>query len=368
MKLSLPYGPSEYERFCSYENLLLAFKKARKGKTQRPYVVEFEKNLKENLLQLRADLLFHSYRPQPLRTFIIRDPKTRKISKSAFRDRIVHHALCNIIEPKFEKRFIHDSYANRKGKGTLKAIQRFDIFARKASRNHTRKAYVLKADIRQYFDNVDHNILLSILKKQVNDAGVLWLIATILQNHKSSAAGKGMPLGNLTSQFFANVYLNELDQYVKHKLHVSYYIRYVDDFVLLKVSKQSLEQSSTQIESFLGFHLRLSLHPTKSKIFPLSAGTDFLGIRIFPHHKLLRKKNLRKFQRKLHAYYDTYSTDPSAYDILYNFLEGWCAYARNANTYRYRRGLLQEFEERCTGMASKEVCRYLGCHGTNGYA
>ncbi|MEK6900379.1 MAG: reverse transcriptase domain-containing protein, partial [Nanoarchaeota archaeon] len=253
-----------YADLCSYGNLLLAFKKARKGKTTKKYVVEFEQNLKENLQQLRIELLFHSYRPRPLQTFILRDPKTRKISKSHFRDRIIHHALCNIIAPLFEKRFIYDSFANRIGKGTLKAIQRYDYFQRKASQNHTKTAFVLKADIKKYFDNVNHTILLQILKKKIHDQRIIWLIKTILANYKTKE-GMGMPLGNLTSQFFANVFLNELDQFVKHKLHVKYYLRYVDDFVILHKSPHILHKYMGEIDNFLLNYLALELHPDKSK-------------------------------------------------------------------------------------------------------
>lgn len=125
-----------YDEVCSYENLELAFQRARRGKTLKQYVIDFEKDLKENLLQLRSELLLHTYEPRPLKTFILRDPKTRKISKSAFRDRVIHHAICNVIEPVFDKRFIHDSFANRIGKGTLNAIKRFDVFKRKVSKNN----------------------------------------------------------------------------------------------------------------------------------------------------------------------------------------------------------------------------------------
>ncbi|MFH1316990.1 MAG: reverse transcriptase domain-containing protein, partial [Candidatus Woesearchaeota archaeon] len=216
-----------FGKICSYSNLELAFKRARKGKTQKQYVTDFEKNLEENLFKLRFELLFHTYKPKPLETFILRDPKTRRISKSDFRDRIVHHALCNVIEQVFEKRFIYDSYANRIGKGSLKAIERFDFFKRKASKNNTLPCYVLKADIKHYFDNVNHSILIDIIRKKITDKRVIWLIKRILSNYSLDCNGKSMPLGNLTSQFFANVYLNELDQFVKHKLKAQYYIRYV---------------------------------------------------------------------------------------------------------------------------------------------
>ena len=155
-----------YSQLCSYENIELAFKKARKGKTLKLYVVEFEEKLDENLKQLQQELLFHTYKPKPLKTFILQDPKTRKISKSAFRDRVIHHAICNIIEPLFDKCFIFDSYANRIGRGTFKAIERFEYFAQKVSRGFTRPCFVLKADIRHYFETVDHDILLSILKER----------------------------------------------------------------------------------------------------------------------------------------------------------------------------------------------------------
>lgn len=177
-----------YEKLCSYENLENAFKKAKKRKSAKTYVIEFEKNLKNNLLQLRTELLLHSYQPKPLKNFIVRDPKTRRISKSDFRDRVVHHALCNIIGPIFEKSFIYDSYANRKGKGTIKALQRFDIFKRKVSKNNTRICYILKADIKKYFENVSHPVLLKIIGNKIRDGRIIWLIKNILQNHKIGGA------------------------------------------------------------------------------------------------------------------------------------------------------------------------------------
>lgn len=171
-----------YTKLCSYENLELAFKRARKKKTKKQYVIDFEKNLKENLLKLRSELLFHSYIPKSLTNFIIRDPKTRKISKSHFRDRVVHHALHIILEPIFDKRFIDDSYANRIGKGTIKALQRFDSFKRKVSNNNTNHCYILKADIKKYFESVNHEILINIIKRKVKDNKVIWLIRKILAN------------------------------------------------------------------------------------------------------------------------------------------------------------------------------------------
>ncbi|MBU2637916.1 MAG: reverse transcriptase/maturase family protein [Nanoarchaeota archaeon] len=356
---------SLYSQLCSYENLFSAYQKARKQKTKKPYVLEFEKELKNNLLQLKADLLFHSYRPEPLKTFIIRDPKTRKISKSAFRDRVVHHALCNIIEPILSRSFIHDSYANRKGKGTLAAIKRFEFFKRKVSRNlmplqngKGMNGFVLKADIRKFFDSVSQEVLLQIISRKIADKKVIWLIRLILQNHSSKEKGGGMPLGNLTSQFFANVYLNEMDYFIKHKLKAKYYIRYVDDFVIMHNSRKALEAYKSEISSFLEKELGLKLHAEKSRIFPLYQGTNFLGLKIFPHHKLIQKKNIRAFRKKLEMLCLFYDAGNIAYDEIYNCFEGWCAYAKTADAYKLKNRLLQPLKQKFSNeLSSKEISR-----------
>lgn len=261
-----------FDELCSYENLELAFKKARKGKTLKDYVVKFENNLEENLNTLRNELISQTYTPEPLETFVLRDPKTRTISKADFRDRVIHHAVCNIIEPMFDKTFIYDSYANRRGKGTLNAIKRFDYFKRKVSKNNSRNCFVLKADIKHYFETVDHEILISLIEKKVKNLELITLIKIILKNHDSKSEGRGMPLGNLTSQFFANLYLNELDQFVKHKLRAKYYIRYVDDFLILHPSKNILRDFKENINCFLNGKLKLDLHPDKSRILELNRG------------------------------------------------------------------------------------------------
>src|SRR3989338_8728558 len=296
-----------WQELCSYGNLFLAYKKARKHKTLRHYVIEFEEDLKENLLLLQSELLLHCYKPKPLVNFIVRDPKTRKISKSDFRDRVVHHALCNIIEPIFEKTFIYDSYANRKDKGTLKALQRFDYFKRKVSKNNTISCYVLKADIKKYFENIDQQILIEIIKKRIKDKNILWLIKLILTNHNTKEEQKGMPLGNLTSQFFANVYLNELDYFIKHTLKVKSYIRYVDDFVILHNDKEKLVEYKKQIDEFLGKNPKIELHPKKSRIINIGKGTGYLGFRVFYHYNLLKKSNIKKMKRTLEKFHVLYS-------------------------------------------------------------
>ena len=332
-----------WQELCSYENLILAFKKARKHKTKKDYVIDFENNPENNILLLRSELLLCSYNPKPLKTFIVRDPKTRKISKSDFRDRVVHHALCNIMEPIFEKIFIFDSYANRKGKGTLKALQRFDYFKRKVSKNSTRNCFVLKCDIKHYFENVNHKILLEIIRKKIRDEKIIWLIKIILQNHKiGGRSNLGMPLGNLTSQFFANVYLNELDQFVKHNLKATYYIRYVDDFVILSENYQLLQKYNQAINKFLAENLRIELHPDKSKIIKLYKGVNLLGFRVFYYHKLLRKANKRKFYRKLREQLESYKNKEINCKYLIQSLRGWLGYSMWANTYKMRKNIINQ--------------------------
>lgn len=264
----MPYKTDNlYSKIYSLDNLLLAYEKARENKEKKPDVKEFKKNLLGNLLDLHYELRHMDYKPKPLKTFPLRDPKTRKISKSDFRDRVVHHAVVNILESIFDKGFIDDSCANRIGKGSTFALKRFDKFKKKASNNGTIECYCLKADIKHYFQEVNHKLLLRAIKRRVKNKKVIWLIKRILENNvHDNPEGKGMPLGNLTSQFFANVYLHELDRFVKHELKAKYYIRYVDDFVILHKSKSQLEIWKEEINNFLNNKLNLELHPDKSKI------------------------------------------------------------------------------------------------------
>lgn len=329
-----------FEYLYSMGNLTLAWRKARKGKTKKQDIIEFEKNLEKNLIALHYELKKSAYFPRPLKTFILRDPKTRKISKSHFRDRIVHHALINIIGQKFQKSFIHDSCANQIGKGTFFALKRFEKFSRKISANFSRGVFCLKADIKHYFEEVDHAILMSFIKRKISDEKTLILIEKIITNSEKKRervtpnfkTEKGMPLGNLTSQFFANIYLNELDYFVKHKLKVKYYIRYVDDFVIFHSSKKQLEEIKKEISKFLQEKLKLSLHPQKSRIIPLSRGIDFVGFRIFKNFKLLRKRNIRTMRKKINLF----RRGTIDFRQLFDSHQGWQAYAQWGNTFNLR--------------------------------
>lgn len=322
------------------KNLILAWQKARKGKTKKYYVIEFEKNLGNNLRALHYELKHFYYKIKPLKIFILRDPKTRKISKSDFRDRIVHHALVRIIEPIFEKIFIYDSCANRKGKGTIYALKRLDKFWRKVTNNLKTEAFCFKADIKHYFQEIDHKILLNIIKRKIKDERVIWLIKRILDNNVlNNSKGKGMPLGNLTSQFLANVYLNEFDYFIKHKLRAKYYLRYVDDFIILHSSKKQLERWMKQINEFLKEKLKLELHPDKSKIISLSKGIDFVGFRNFYYYKLLRKRNIRNIDRKIKKF----SCKEINNNKIVEIFQGWNAYAKWADSFELIKKLQKKF-------------------------
>ncbi|MFA4960392.1 MAG: reverse transcriptase/maturase family protein [Candidatus Pacearchaeota archaeon] len=331
-----------YEKVCDYNNLVLAWKKARKGKTRKPYVLEFQENLINSLDDLQKELINETYSPRPLKTFILRDPKTRKISKAHFRDRIVHHAIINLLEPIYEKIFIYDCCANRKGKGTLFALKRFHLCFKKVSNNgelsskklnnNFVKGYCLKADIRHYFMEINHEILLKILDEKIKDEKFINLIKKILVNGEINN-GIGMPLGNLTSQFLANVYLNKLDYFAKHTLKAKYYIRYVDDFILFHKNKIQLEIWKIRINNFLKQDLKLELHQDKSKVKPLSKGIDFVGFRNFFYFKLLRKRNYKKIISKIKKY----EKDWISHNQLMESFQGWNAHAKWANCYKIRK-------------------------------
>ena len=337
-----------YPKIYSMKNLVLAWKRARKGKTRKEYVTEFERELGANLKSLHEELKNQTYRPKPLKTFILRDPKIRKISKSDFRDRVVHHALVGVIEPIFEKQFINDSCANRKGKGNLFAVERFYKFVRKVSRNGKNngwfnsnqiKGYCFKADIKHYFQEISHEVLLKIVKEKIKDEKVIWLIKRILENNvHDNPKGKGMPLGNLTSQFFANVYLNELDEFVKHQLKARYYLRYVDDFIIFDSSREKLLSWGGAINTFLLENLKIELHPQKTKIISLSKGIDFVGFRNFYYYKLLRKRNVRNMKRKKLLFYKRQISEEKMAEIF----QGWNAYAKWANAFGIREKIYSE--------------------------
>ncbi|MBI2098971.1 group II intron reverse transcriptase domain-containing protein [Candidatus Uhrbacteria bacterium] len=291
MKIQLSH---KFEDIISIDNLLEAWKEFAKGKKGKRDVQEFSFRLMDNILALNAELFNHTYCHGGYQAFNISDPKPRNIHKASVRDRLLHHAIYRILYPFFDKTFISDSYSCRIDKGTHKALNRFRSFAYKAGRNKTGTCWVLKCDIRKFFANINHEILLNILKSYIPDKDILWLLNEIIGSFHSFSHGIGLPLGNLTSQLLVNIYMNEFDQFAKHKLKVKYYIRYADDFAILSPNKRELEELVSQIALFLGERLKLTLHPNKTFIKTLASGVDFLGWVHFSDHRVLRTATKRR--------------------------------------------------------------------------
>jgi len=288
-----------YEHIISVENLLEAWREFLRGKRGKPDVLDFQSRLMDNILALHADLKVKTYRHGPYRAFNISDPKPRNIHKASVRDRLLHHAIYRVLYPYFDRKFISDSYSCRVGKGTHRALDRFQQFARKVSRNNTRTCWVLKCDIKKFFASIDQTILIEIVKKHISDPETIWLIERVVESFESTGPGKGLPLGNLTSQLLVNVYMNEFDQFVKHKLKQKYYIRYADDFVIMSQNKSVLLDVLPKMREFLEEKLALSLHPDKTFFKTAASGLDFLGWVHFPDHRVLRPAIKRRMFKKV---------------------------------------------------------------------
>lgn len=275
-----------------------AWKEFVKGKKNNPDVQQFSIKLMDNILSLNRDLSQSEYRHGGYSSFLINDPKQRIIHKASVRDRLLHRAVYRVLYPFFNKTFICDSFSSRKDKGMHKALWRFREFANKTSENNTKTCWILKCDIRKFFANINHSVLLSILQNYINDQKAIDLLKEIIESHSSKKMGIGLPLGNLTSQLFINIYLNEFDQFVKHRLKAKNYIRYADDFVIFSQNKGLLNEIIVEIYQFLEGRLKLTLNFNKVCIKSFASGVDFLGYITFPHHRVLRTRTKKRmFQR-----------------------------------------------------------------------
>lgn len=265
-------------------------------------MIQFQAELADNIAGLYADLKDKTYTHGPYSTFNISDPKPRIIHKAGVRDRIVHHLIYKELYWHFDFRFIYDSYSCRRNKGTHRALDRFRSFARKVSQNHTRQCFVLKCDIRKFFASIGHAVLTRILERHIADPDIRSLIDRVISSFHTTAPGIGLPLGNLTSQLLANVYMHELDMYIKQELRIKYYIRYADDFVIVSDNRKNLEDILPKLRTFLKEKLRLTLHEQKVYIKTYDSGVDFLGWVHFPYHRQIRTATKRKIVRMMHGY------------------------------------------------------------------
>ena len=280
------------------ENLFLSWREFKKGKSERKDVLEFEFNLEDNIFQLYQELENKTYKHSKYASFYIQDPKLRRIHKAFVRDRIVHHLVSKYLNSIYDKTFIFDSYSCRINKGTHKAVNRLKQFSLKQSKSNKINFYYLKCDIKKFFNSIDHQILIGILKRKITDKDILNLIKEIINSFQTENK-KGIPLGNLTSQYFANIYLNELDQIIKHKFKIKHYIRYTDDFVILTINNQNLKNLIEPINQFLNHQLNLSPHPDKIIMRKYNQGINFLGYVTLPYHRVLRTKTKNRMLKRI---------------------------------------------------------------------
>jgi hypothetical protein len=346
-----------YAQLTSFENLYHAYLAARRGKRDRAEVAAFTVSLEDELFTLQEELRAFRYIPGAYRSFVVHEPKRRLISAAPFRDRVVHHALVQVIEPLFERRFIFDSYANRKGKGTHAALDRFTHFARRPLKGICDLRYVLPCDVRQFFPSVDHAILRGQLAHVICDEATLWLCDRILDSGAGVLSGeysmvyfpgddlfaagrpRGLPIGNLTSQFWANVYLDALDQFVKHRLRCRGYVRYVDDFALFSDNRRELADWRKAIIEQSAM-LRLTLHEERAHVRPVTEGVTFLGLRVFPDHRRLSSRRGHYARRRLQALATQVANGDIPLLRLSASARSWATHAAHGDTYGLRRAVL----------------------------
>jgi RNA-directed DNA polymerase len=340
-----------FEQFCSFGNLYSAYRKARKGKRGKASVAGFEYNQEEELIQLRDELSLNAWRPGEYANFYIHEPKKRLISAAPFRDRVVHHALCNILEPDWERRFVYDTYANRKLKGTHRAILRASEYSKKFN-------YVLQCDVEQFFPSIDHAFLREKIAAHLNDERLLNVVDLILQSGDgvqadqyemkwfedddlfSASRPRGLPIGNLSSQFWGNVYLCAFDHFVKRELRAEGYVRYVDDFLLFGDDKQVLHDWKEKITGRMA-KLRLTLH--EPQVFPVETGIPFLGFRIYPTHRRLKQRRGIAFQRRFRRLYELWRLSEIERSKLDDSARSWAAHASWGDTHGLRRTVLGRY-------------------------
>ena len=339
-----------YPLVYDFENLFWAYRAARKGKRAREPVAAFIRKAEEELLALQKELQEHAYLPGAYHSFYVHEPKKRLISAAPFRDRVVHHALCQVIEPIWERRFIDSSYANRVGKGTHRALDCCQAYARKYP-------YILQCDVRQFFPSIDLAILRRELARLIADKEVLWLCDRILESGQgvlpeeyemfwfpgddifSAIRPRGLPIGNLTSQFWANVYINGFDHFVKRELKCPAYLRFVDDFLLFSESKAQLQEWRSAVIDKMA-ELRLTIHESQAQVYPVEKGIPFLGFRVYPDHRRLKYTGLARYRRHLQKVIEAVTAGGQPVAKLQASISGWVNHVRYGNTWGLRRAVL----------------------------
>ncbi len=321
-----------FERVAAFENLVAAWIGARRGKTRKPAVARFGYAAEREVHRIRAELLEGTYRFGPYRAFQVCDTKPRRILAAPFRDRVVHHAICRVVAPILDATLIADTFACRKGRGTLAAMKRVREFVREVP-----DGYALKADVRRYFDSIDRELLVAMLGRNIKDARLLGLLRALIESAPPGGAGpgKGIPIGNLTSQTFANLYLSPVDHATKETLGIGRYARYVDDIVVVDASKARLWEIAGCLDRSLAA-LHLTLHPRKVTVRPVRSGVDFVGYVVFPNRVRVRGANVLRFRRRerwLRLACAAGTVSPAEY---WASVDGWVGHAIHADS----RGLI----------------------------
>lgn len=326
-----------YERIYPFDALEAAYCRARSGHRGTAEVLQFERDLEGELIQLSNELIWGEYRTGPYRTFHVHEPKRRLVAALPFRDRVLHHALVAQLEPIWEPRFIHHSYACRRGRGLHRGADTAQRWLREVQRRYGR-AYVLKADVSKYFASIRHDVLLALIARHVRCRRTLDLCAHIVDTWRP-----GLPIGNLTSQLWANIYLHELDDLVKQRLGVRRYMRYMDDWLVVHHDKAYLHGLRRTLTEWLGDTLGLALN-RKTQVYPVGGARgralDFLGYRIWPTHRKLRKSSVRRMGRRMRWLARRYARGEIGRDAIDARVQSWLGHARHADSYRVRRDVL----------------------------
>lgn len=323
----------------SPQALFKAWEVFKADKRNKPDVAEFEMHLEQNIFDLYRDLKNEAYKHGPYKGFWIHDPKVRRIHKATVRDRVLHHAIFRALNPIFEPTFIPNSFSCRVGKGTHKGVTKVAEMIRAESRNNTRPCYALKCDVRKFFNSIDHTVLLEILGQRITDEKVMGLMSEVVGSFDAVRTNlfdrKGVPIGNLTSQIFANVYMNEFDQFVKQELKVKHYARYTDDFILISSDKAYLEKLLPPMQDFLRAKLFLELHPKKVTLTTHHRGADFLGYVILPEHIKIRNKTKKRISKKLRERVQLYKRDAISETSLKSLLQSYMGVISHADAYQF---------------------------------
>ena len=325
-----------WERICTYDNVCLAYAKARRGKRMKADVLRFEEELEDNISSIVTQMKNGTYQPGTYHFFKIYDPKERLISAASFTDRVVHHAVMNVCHPYFDRTLIHSTHATRVGKGIYTALEQ-------AQRAMARHLFVAKLDVRHYFDSIDHAILLTRIMRLFKDEELLNFFHRLIESYETTE-GRGVPIGNLTSQYFANHYLSGLDHYVKETLRIPVYVRYMDDMLLFADDKATLKKAVAATRNYCSDKLHLQLKP--SLLYRSNQGTPFLGYRVMPHHLLLSGRSKRRFRTKLFSLARQYNEGDATEETTLLHLRPLFAFTQQAHSNLFRRECLHLLNER----------------------